>query len=148
MKVRIGGRSTGKTFKILKETSKNDGTLVVPNLQSKQYVQNMAKDLRIKCPLIITFDNIFNDVTHNSFSGNRNLYIDNSEYLMHYIFKGRFNIQEINIYSQEVDLLDIHNNTNSGLREPCSICKNMTGEPGSGFVANFCPICGRFLKGK
>lgn len=28
---------------------------------------------------------------------------------------------------------------------PCSICKDMAGLPGSGFVAKFCPNCGRKL---
>lgn len=49
-------RQTGKTTKLIKEAHENAGTIVTYNLNSKQRILTMAKDLGLKIKDPITFN--------------------------------------------------------------------------------------------
>lgn len=76
MEIIYGGRQTGKTTELVKLSSKNNIPIIVPTINERQHIINIAKDLELKIPQPLVYYKNIDISRHNS------VYVDNIETLL------------------------------------------------------------------
>ena len=95
MIVIMGGRASGKTFKLVKAAHEGNGIIWVASYVHKQYIQQVAKTLKIPCPPVYSAEEVRSGRIWCLPLDQRNAYIDDLESFLFAIGNGKFYIKQV-----------------------------------------------------
>lgn len=83
MQIIVSGRRSGKTTKLIKLCAEKGGLIVCANVQRVESIAKMAREMGLKIPQPITFDELRERQYYGT--GVKQFYIDDAEYLLQYL---------------------------------------------------------------
>lgn len=95
MIVNVGGRASGKTFRLVKAAHEGNGIICVATHAHKWYIQQVADTLKIPCPPVYTAEEVRSGILWCLPPDQRNAYIDDLGSFLHTIYAGKFNIKQV-----------------------------------------------------
>ncbi len=137
MDIRVGGRATGKTYKIVKKAAEANGILVVTQNYSKLYIEAVSRELGIDPPTMFTVQEVMEGYPLPLPIIQRNLYIDNLEDSLYQVFQRKYQIKEANVCPESTEILFDSYLKDKPKKPKCSECEEYEND------FYFCPHCGR-----
>ena len=91
----MGGRASGKTFRLVKAAHEGNGIIWVASYVHKHYIQQVAKTLKIPCPPVYSAEEVRSGIIWCLPLDQRNAYIDDLESFLFAIGNGKYDIKQV-----------------------------------------------------